>query len=601
MSIRKQIITIFLSIISVALIVVSMYHYKVAREARLQEVFNHMESISEAKKNRLAGIIQKRKEQMVMLQLREKLREDLAAYLKTGDQEAYLRLMRALEITRDRVHSFKEIQLVSTTGIIKVSTLVSNRGKDISAKESFKHALAGEVCLHEIYYDHSKQLYINLSGLMTYNAENLGVIIIKTSAEDILSLITDYTGLGETGETTLAQYLPNGKIHFLTATRFFPVLGDSLIIEASNSKVMSHALNGVEILLTNFEDYRGRSVIASTRFLQETGWGMATKIDWDEAIAPINELLWKTILLAFVILFMIAIAGHYFARNLVKPILLLREASNEIASGNLNKRINYSGKDELGQLAKSFDLMADRLSETHNVLEEKVEQLDKKNEALHRFAYVVSHDLKSPLFAIHSLMTHLKESLGNCDEPDVQKMLGMAEAKATHMLDLINGILHYSLAGVTVEEPEQVNSNRIINEIIHHLDVPENITIKVEDLPNIFIERVLVIQIFQNLIGNAVKYMDKPIGQILIGYQEQQNDGYFYIKDNGRGIERRNFEKIFEIFNIANRVPGIESSGLGLSIVKKIIESKRGKVWVESEVGKGSVFYFTLPQDDVLV
>lgn len=600
MSIRKQIIAIFLSITGLTLLVVSIFYFNEAKDAHLEEVFNHMESISEAKKNRMVGIVQKRREQVVMLQLREKLREDFANYLKNGDQEAYARLLRALEVTRDRIPSFRDIYLLSTDGTVQVATEVRQKGLDFSNRESFRHAMAGELCMHEFFYDQQKRLNINLSGLMNYATEDLGVIIIKTSADDVLSIINDYTGLGKTGETTLARKLPSGKIYYMTPTRFHSVHGDSLILKDDDNIVMAQALNGREELMTNYRDYRGAEVIASTRYIADTSWGMATKIDWKEAMAPIYEFLSEIIILSLFLFALVAVAGHFFAREIVKPVLLLRNASEEIASGNLSKRINYKGKDELGKLANSFDIMADKLVQTHLSLEEKVKELDSKNDALYRFAYVVSHDLKSPLYSINSLMALLKESLGSCNEPEVQQMLQMAEGKGKHMLNLVNSILHYSVAGVTSEEPENIDLNELIPEVVAQLDVPASISITIEELPMTYIERVFAIQIFQNLIGNAIKYMNKPVGYVKVGYKLEAGEDWFFVSDNGRGIDIRHFEKIFEVFNMTHRDPGVESTGLGLSIVKKIIESKGGRIWVESEVGKGSTFYFILPhQQDV--
>lgn len=597
MSIRKQILAIFLSIIVITLLVVSYHYYRSSRNARLEMVYNHMESISQSKVNRMIGIIQKRREQVVMLQLREGLLVDFNEYLKTRDKQTYVRLLRSLEVVRDRVPSFREIHLLSLDGVVQVSSSPRFRGQNFAHRESFRHAMKGEICMHEFYLDQINRLNISLTGLLTYGSEDIGVLAIITSADDVLSIISDYTGLGSTGETTLARRLSPDKIYYLTPTRFHPVVTDSLIVKSSENKAMDLALRGVEGILTDQKDYRDQDVIASPRYIALTGWGMTTKIDKEEAMAPINKLLWDTIFLSLILITGVAVAGYFFARKIVKPIKQLQSATHEIAAGNIAKRINYSSKNELGELASTFNLMADKLAASNTSLKEKLDELDKQNDELYRFAYIVSHDLKSPLFAISSLMDAISESLGNCDEPDVQQMLRMAESKTKHMLDLINGILHYSVAGVTAEEPEPVNLQKLVVSVIDNLEVPAHITVTIEELPVIQIERVLVIQIYQNLISNAVKYMDKPLGKIIIGYKQQESEYVYFVSDNGRGIEKRNFTKIFEVFNLANRVPGVESTGIGLSIVKKIVESKGGSVWLESEAGRGSTFFFTLPQD----
>lgn len=598
MSLRNQIIVIFLSIIAVAIGVASLFHYRTAREAKLEEVYAHMESISEAKKLRMQGIVRKRQEQMIMLQIREQLRENLSRYLQTREKETLLALTSTLEITRDRLPSFKEIHLVSVQGRVEVSSSPQYVGADFSGRESFQHALVGELCLHEFFYDEHNTLSIHLSGLLAHQGENIGVIIVQTSAEDVLSIINDYTGLGETGETTLARKFAD-QILYLTPTRFFSVPGDSLILPDNPERAMSLALAGVERLQPEALDYRGEQVVASLRFLPEVGWGLTTKVDRKEVLAPINVILHRTLVLALLLIVAVGVAAHYFARRLLRPIVLLGEASREIANGHLERRINYRSKNEVGQLASSFNLMANKLVETNRALERKVQELDRINESLHRFAYVVSHDLKSPLHSFSGLIGFLQESLSAHADREVHKVLGMAEAKVEHMQSLISGILQYSMSGITRERGEQVDLNQLAQDILATLNVPPHIEVTVEPLPIIRMERVMILQVLQNLLGNAIKFLDKPVGKVEVGYYEKDSYFTFFVRDNGRGIESRNREKIFDIFNKTHQLPGIDSSGLGLSIAKRIVESQGGTIWVESEVEVGSTFFFTLPIESV--
>ena len=127
---------------------------------------------------------------------------------------------------------------------------------------------------------------------------------------------------------------------------------------------------------------------------------------------------------------------------------------------------------------------------------------------------------------------------------------------------------------------------------------PENIKVKVEgDFPTVITEKTRLEQVFQNLISNAGKYMDKPEGRIKIACSENENHWTFSVADNGPGIEEKHFKKIFQIFQTLAPRDEIESTGVGLSLVKKIVEMYGGNVWVESEVGKGSSFFFTLPKN----
>ena len=598
MTLRTQIFLYFLTVTVTAVLVVSFFHYRIAKQAKLQEVYNHMESLSETKKLRMRGIIRLKKEQIIMLQLREKMIENLNEYQVTKSSASFQALKSTIRQINSRIPSFQEISFLALDGTVLVSTNEAMVGENLAGQESFEHALKGELCLHDIYFDTDKALHINMGGILQNGEGKAGVIVIKSNADDVASLINDYTGLGETGETVLAREL-NGRIFFITSTRFHDTTTDSLLLGMNVSVPMKVALTGKEQLMKDALDYRNEPVIASTRYLDEVGWGMVTKIDQKEALAPLNYILYQTFLLGVLLVAAVALVAHYLARRITKPILMLRDTSHEIANNNLEKRISYTSRNEVGQLAYTFNLMADRLAASHKKLEQKIEEKERINDSLNRFAHVLAHDLKSPLFAINALLAALNEELENHPNQDVQQMLTMAEGKAGHMLDLINGILQYSIASLAQEESEPVQLSGLVQNVFEQLEVPGHIRIRMEYLPMVMVERVLILQVFQNLISNAIKYMDKPEGLITVGSTEGEDGITFYVQDNGRGIEQRNFDKIFDIFNKTHNIPGIDSSGIGLSIVKKIVESKGGRIWLTSEVGAGTTFYFTLPLQDL--
>jgi signal transduction histidine kinase len=141
-----------------------------------------------------------------------------------------------------------------------------------------------------------------------------------------------------------------------------------------------------------------------------------------------------------------------------------------------------------------------------------------------------------------------------------------------------------------------VNLNELVSEVIDMLSPPKNITITVEnEMPTIKCERTRIMQVFQNLLSNAVKFMNKPQGKIKISYADENDFWKFGVSDNGPGIEEKYFEKIFQIFQTLTPRDEFESTGIGLTITKKIVELYGGRIWVESEVGNGSTFFFTLP------
>ncbi|SFD04407.1 sensor histidine kinase [Algibacter pectinivorans] len=219
-------------------------------------------------------------------------------------------------------------------------------------------------------------------------------------------------------------------------------------------------------------------------------------------------------------------------------------------------------------------------------------ELAHQNQELSDYAHMVSHDLKSPLRSIDTLTAWLAQDYQETFDDSGKKTLNLIRTNVEKMDTLISGILEYSTIGKNQLEVYDVDLNIIIDDILNSVEVPEHITIKKSNLPTVKGDKYRLQQLFQNLIGNAIKYNDKAKGVIEIGVEDCNTYWQFYIKDNGKGIEETYFDKIFKTFEKLENTPG--SSGIGLSIVKKIVELYNGKIWVESKITEGSTFFFTI-------
>ena len=227
-------------------------------------------------------------------------------------------------------------------------------------------------------------------------------------------------------------------------------------------------------------------------------------------------------------------------------------------------------------------------------LKENNELLHRTNKQLDEFVYIVSHDLKAPLRGLSSLATFLEDELGDNPKPEILDLLTMMKSRTSRMQQLIDGILHYSRLANTKGQTEPVDVKDLINNIIDLVCPPETITFTIPDnLPKIKCEKIKLHEVFQNLISNAIKYMDKADGKIVIGFQDREDEYEFWVKDNGMGIKPEHLEKIFGLFQTLLPKDQCESTGIGLTIVKKIIESERGRITVTSAFGEGSTFGFT--------
>ncbi|HEY9609908.1 PAS domain S-box protein [Allocoleopsis sp.] len=274
-------------------------------------------------------------------------------------------------------------------------------------------------------------------------------------------------------------------------------------------------------------------------------------------------------------------------------VLPVTNESGEILLGMaMTQDITESKKAE-----KALRSRADELARLTAVLAQTTANLEKRNTELDQFAYIVSHDLKAPLRAIANLSQWLEEDLTEHLAEETRHQMGLLQGRVHRMESLINGILQYSRVGRFRTELELVDVEVLLAEVIDSLAPPPEFMITVmPGMPTLWTERVPLEQVFANLISNAIKYNHRPDGHIVISANEQ-TDGYeFAVSDNGPGIAPEFHEKVFVIFQTLEPRDKVESTGVGLAIVKKIIDDKDGTLSLESEPGQGSTFRFTWPK-----
>ena len=236
--------------------------------------------------------------------------------------------------------------------------------------------------------------------------------------------------------------------------------------------------------------------------------------------------------------------------------------------------------------------------------EEKMRQytqnLEKAYKELDKFAYVVSHDLKAPLRAIFNLSNWIDEDYGDQLDGEAREMFGRIKGRVLRMEQLIEGILAYSKIDRKEDVLTDIDINQQIAETIDMIDLSSDIKVEVQEgLPIIKADKSKMQQVFMNLISNAVKFNEKPANEafVKVHFDEDATHWHFSVEDNGPGIEPQYHDKIFIIFQTLNARDTFESTGVGLAIVKKIVDEMGGRIWVESELGKGATFHFTVAKD----
>lgn len=237
----------------------------------------------------------------------------------------------------------------------------------------------------------------------------------------------------------------------------------------------------------------------------------------------------------------------------------------------------------------------------HEVVEKKINKLvrdlDDANEELKEFTYIISHDLKAPIRAISSLIRWLSEDYKDKFDDVGKEQLDLIINRVDRLNHLLNGTLKYSRIVNRTEKKERFYIQDLISRISNEVRITNNIELVVSsDMPMIVGEREKINKLYESLVKNAIETTKAPNQKIEIGYSnENMNGGYFFVQDNGHGIEEKHFDRIFKIFQSLNSTGENESVGIGLTIARKVVELHGGRIWVESKVGEGSKFCFTLP------
>ena len=265
---------------------------------------------------------------------------------------------------------------------------------------------------------------------------------------------------------------------------------------------------------------------------------------------------------------------------------------------------------ELEQMVKE---RTDKLTEANNRLKmeisereqaelrlaELLKKVDNVNTELKDFASIISHDLKAPLRGIKTLANWILEDCKDKFDEKANEQMQLLLSRVERMYNLIDGVLQYSRVGRVDEGQVPVDLEKFVPEIIDMVVPPENIEVTIENkLPVFRCQESHMMQLFQNLLGNAIKYMDKPQGRIKVGVAEEDGFWKFSVSDNGPGIEEKHHERIFKMFQALSVKEDFQGTGVGLTVAKKIVDLYGGRIWVESVVGQGSTFFFTLPKQE---
>lgn len=295
--------------------------------------------------------------------------------------------------------------------------------------------------------------------------------------------------------------------------------------------------------------------------------------------------------------FLSVLLAYQFQKFLTHPIKELGSTMQRITlNKNFTERAEKSSIREFQLLEDSFNSMLEQIEKKDQELADKINQLERANKELDQFVYVASHDLKAPLRAVENLARLVERATQELLPPDKHEYLELMQSRVKRMEALLDDLLSYSRVGRVATPVVTVDCNQLLRDIVALFDPPVSFTISIQNnLPVLRAQRAPLEQVFRNLIGNALKHHGRPEGKIVITGIDEGEYIRFAVSDDGPGIPAEYHEKVFQMFQTLKPRDEVEGSGMGLALVKKVVEDQGGQVTLQSEVGKGSCFTFTWP------
>ena len=340
------------------------------------------------------------------------------------------------------------------------------------------------------------------------------------------------------------------------------------------------------------------------------GWLFVISYDRQQVRSPLTNLRNVTLVLSASV-GIVSLLGTYLllSRSVRRPLTEFRKATAEITRGNLEKRVHITSRDEIGELASDFNIMTAKLEEQVKGLEDKVDErtiaykeliskLRSANRDLAQFAYVASHDLQEPLRMISSYLQLLSKRYSGHIDKDADEFINYAVDGANRLQRMIIDLLTYSRVGTRGKIFAKTDIGVVLGYALTNLEVAiEEAHAKIthSDLPTVKADEVQLLQLFQNLIENAIKFRSDNPPAIHVSAERGDGEWVFSVKDNGIGIDPQYKDRLFVIFQRLHSAAKYAGTGIGLALCKRIVERHSGRIWVESEFGKGSTFRFTIP------
>ncbi len=597
--ISRKIIVLF-AVLAIVLTFFGIYFSYLNSEALLKNaITNHLETATDSRGDNVMTLLQMEKKMAEQMAKSKVIKNLLQAEIdKEGFGKKLADVSERLKNTIESVKDIKSIFVLDKNGIVIASSNELDIGTDKSSCSCFFEAKK-EPFIRETYISDKRIEELDFSAPVTDNeGEFLGVVVESFSTDKLNQITTDRKGLGETGKV----YIINKDGYVITPLLFGEDTFPKQKVDTENSrncfsmKVTGEKHIGHEAVAVS-NDYQGIPVLGGHVYIPEMEWCLLAEITEEEAFGKAKKELILFAIFMFAITTVIAIlAGSFIARSISRPIEKIHYATEQIKKGNFKTRVSIKTGDELEQLGTSFNKTAealDRMDKEHKQLEH----------AKTEFLSITSHELRSPMTPMKAQLQMLEEGyFGKLNEKQ-KKSIDIVLKNTSRLDNIVVDFLEISRIEAARLKFRFVKANLADNTkmVVEEMNgfMPEKrceIVTNVGTLPIIEVDPDRTMQILRNLINNAKKFSPANC-KIVVSAKLKGEEIVFSVKDQGIGIVKENQKRVFEPFFQEEQTIYREhgGTGLGLTICKGIVEGQGGRIWVESEKGKGSTVYFTVP------
>jgi len=379
-----------------------------------------------------------------------------------------------------------------------------------------------------------------------------------------------------------------------------PQVPNAVLVFKKRDELASQVIK-TGVAVTGIDQLPGENLdrLAARVPIRRIGWVAGASSPVSEVMAPIQKNLLYTLLAVLAVSLLSLLVARFMARSIISSVAVVREGAANLAAGN-NTRVGIPQITELGDLAHTFNQMAEQLSSHAASLEKTADELRRSNQELEAFSYSVSHDLRAPLRAIDGFANALLEDHSHQIEAEGQRYLGIIRENTERMGQLIDDLLAYSRLGRKQPSFELINMEALARAVADDLEAAgeaDHSVLRVGTLPPATGDRTLIRQALSNLLSNAFKFSSRrEQPEVEVGGRQAPGENVYWVRDNGVGFDMAYGHKLFTIFQRLHSMKEFPGTGVGLAIVHRVMQKHGGRVWAEGTLNQGAKFYFALPR-----